>query len=470
MIAGQIAHWGGRKLCFYCVALISLIGVLIQVTSGIGGGRFYQMAVGKLVVGASIGIASIAVPLYQAECAPAPIRGALVNTYVTVQALGSWMAYCCLYTLVNESGQRVWIIPICIQMLAPILMVAFGWLLPESPRYLIEKGRLEDARESLLRLRRGKRGYTPDEDLAALEQAHEESISAHGQAKWSDCFRGSDLKRTLIVLGIQCLQQGQGIGFMSQYLVSVAGIRAIGLAASHARDIAVADALPQVVFFLQIGFTQVYLILVIVGALLVVLTSVGFFTQDFIGRRMLLMIGALFQGAALMSVGGITKAFPVLTDSQRNACVGLIFVWLIAFTQSWTNIPWTVSAELPSNRLRDKTLTIGAWGGYGVGLIITFVNPYMQDAQFGNLGGGVGFVYGAISFVSVAFVYFFMPELKGITLETVDAMFDAGIPPRKMGTHPMRFERAAHADNGEVQATGAHDVTAKEADEHDEKV
>jgi hypothetical protein len=351
-------------------------------------------------------------------------------------------------------------------------MVAFGWLLPESPRYLIEKGRLEDARESLLRLRRGKRGYTPDEDLAALEQAHEESISAHGQAKWSDCFRGSDLKRTLIVLGIQCLQQGQGIGFMSQYLVSVADSRAIGLAASHAREISVADAhaLPQVVFFLQIGFTQVYLILVIVGALLVVLTSVGFFTQDFIGRRMLLMIGALFQGAALMSVGGITKAFPVLTDSQRNACVGLIFVWLIAFTQSWTNIPWTVSAELPSNRLRDKTLTIGAWGGYGVGLIITFVNPYMQDAQFGNLGGGVGFVYGAISFVSIAFVYFFMPELKGITLETVDAMFDAGIPPRKMGTHPMRFERAAHADNGEVQATGAHDVTAKEADEHDEKV
>jgi DNA-binding transcriptional LysR family regulator len=107
-------------------------------------------------------------------------------------------------------------------MLAPILMVSFGWLLPESPRYLIEKGRLEDARESLLRLRRGKRGYTPDEDLAALEQAHEEAISAHGQAKWSDCFRGSDLKRTLIVLGIQCLQQGQGIGFMSQYLVSVA--------------------------------------------------------------------------------------------------------------------------------------------------------------------------------------------------------------------------------------------------------
>jgi MFS family permease len=51
MIAGQIAHWGGRRMCFYMVALISLFGVLIQATSGINGGRFYQMAIGKLVVG-----------------------------------------------------------------------------------------------------------------------------------------------------------------------------------------------------------------------------------------------------------------------------------------------------------------------------------------------------------------------------------------------------------------------------------
>jgi hypothetical protein len=74
-------------------------------------------------------------------------------------------------------------------------------------------------------------------------------------------------------------------------------------------------------------------------------------------------------------------------------------LYLVAFTQSWTNIPWTVSAELPSNRLRDKTLTIGAWSGYGVGLIITFVQPYLQDA----INGGVGFIYGAIGVVAAIY-------------------------------------------------------------------
>jgi hypothetical protein len=75
-----------------------------------------------------------------------------------------------------------------------------------------------------------------------------------------------------------------------------------------------------------------------------------------------------------------------------------VFIWLAAFSQSWTNIPWTVSAELPSEALRDKTLAIGAFGGYAVGTIVGLVNPYMQNAEYGNLGGKVGFVCESCSF------------------------------------------------------------------------
>lgn len=67
------------------MALGSVIGAIIQITSGIHGGRFWQLVAGKIVICISIGIASVSVPLYQAECAPAAIRGALVNFYVWVQ-------------------------------------------------------------------------------------------------------------------------------------------------------------------------------------------------------------------------------------------------------------------------------------------------------------------------------------------------------------------------------------------------
>lgn len=83
--------------------------------------------------------------------------------------------------------------------------------------------------------------------------------------------------------------------------------------------------------------------------------------------------------------------------------------------------------------LRDKTLAIGAFGGYVVGMLVGLVNPYMQNAEYGDLGGKVGFVYGAISVSAIIWCYFFIPELKGKSLEEIDFMFDVQVPYRKMG-------------------------------------
>lgn len=123
------------------------------------------------------------------------------------------------------------------------------------------------------------------------------------------------------------------------------------------------------------------------------------------------------MAASLIAVGAITTANPTPTGALANVLVFLsecsrlcvispalpvltnltyttmsVFLWLIAFTQSWTNIPWTVSAELPSEATREKTLAIGAFGGYVTGMLVGLLNPYMQNAEYGNLGGKVGFV------------------------------------------------------------------------------
>jgi MFS family permease len=85
MAAGYVADTIGRKRSFYVTAIGSGVGTVIEVTSGIRGGRFWQLVAGKLVICLAIGIASVSVPLYLAECAPGPIRGAMVNSYVWVQ-------------------------------------------------------------------------------------------------------------------------------------------------------------------------------------------------------------------------------------------------------------------------------------------------------------------------------------------------------------------------------------------------
>lgn len=118
---------------------------------------------------------------------------------------------------------------------------------------------------------------------------------------------------------------------------------------------------------------------------------------------------------------------------NRAEFPALVFLWVIAFSQSWTDIPWTISAEVPSDLLRDKTLATGAFSGYVVGMLVGLINPYMQNPEYGNLGGKVGFVYGAISVSAVIWCYFFIPELKGKSLEEIDYMFEIKVPYRKMG-------------------------------------
>lgn len=106
--------------------------------------------------------------LYLAEAAPKEIRGALTNFYVEIQAIGTLVAGCVFYTVQYDTTAKVWMLPIGLQLLAPVIMLACGWALPESPRWLVERGQIEDARKSFLLIRRGKIGYTPDEDIRIL--------------------------------------------------------------------------------------------------------------------------------------------------------------------------------------------------------------------------------------------------------------------------------------------------------------
>jgi SP family sugar:H+ symporter-like MFS transporter len=73
----------------------------------------------------------------------------------------------------------------------------------------------------------------------------------------------------------------------------------------------------------------------------------------------------------------------------------------------------TVAAEISSNPLREKTLAVGSWSGFGVGLAVGFVSPYIQNPEYAGLGGKIGFLWMAFSIVSGIYVFFFVPELKG---------------------------------------------------------
>ncbi len=153
-----------------------------------------------MIICISIGVAAVSVPLYLAETSPAPIRGALVNSYVWVQSVGGFIANVVLYSVLNYTDQRVWVIPISLQLLAPVVTLCVAHTLPESPRWLVEKGRIGEARAALLDIRKGKTDYDVEEDLVSLQAAFDQT-SSREKITWMQCFKGRDGFRTSICAG-----------------------------------------------------------------------------------------------------------------------------------------------------------------------------------------------------------------------------------------------------------------------------
>lgn len=185
LVAGLIGDKFGRIKTFMIASIIAIIGIIIQASAF----SYWQILVGRMVNGVSMGIICNAVPIYQAECAPAKIRGSLVNAYQFWLLVGGTMAVTvnyCLYTRVDQWAYRVVII---LQFLIPIVMLIGVFVLPESPRWLIKKGRRDDAAKVLQLLRRGTPAAVIEEEVNLLAAAEDEQERNFHASTWLDCFR-----------------------------------------------------------------------------------------------------------------------------------------------------------------------------------------------------------------------------------------------------------------------------------------
>lgn len=264
MIGCMIAPWVnekyGRKKSFILLAILGLIGTLIQALSTIGR-QYWVLIAGKIILNMSVGIASAVVGVYLSECAPASLRGTLMSNYNIVQNIGYVLAAGTVYGVVGRSDMLVWLLPICLQFVLPIAIILCGPLLPESPRWLAGQGRLEEAAAVIRSLRKRTDEYSDEIIWAEVQEiaaAYAEMRQLHDGVGWLELFRGANLRRTLIAIGLQSLQQAQGVSFVSNYTVTTL----IGL-----------------------GIDNVYTIVLVLYVVLFVSSLGAFYLPDRVGRR-----------------------------------------------------------------------------------------------------------------------------------------------------------------------------------------
>ncbi|KAI1333068.1 sugar transporter [Xylariaceae sp. FL0255] len=401
-IGSVISARYGRRMTIFYMSLWALVTATMLVTSGVSGSK-WQVLVGRVLNYIYIGMELSTVPVYQSEVVPAPVRGFAVGSYQLSLSIGGLIINGICNRTSKIPNNAAWMIPYGLFYIVPTFVASLIWFIPESPRWLLMNDREEDALRSLKQL--CGEGYEEISPEVELELIKASLLEEQGKGSYADLFKGYNRRRTLLVCAIAFFFQATGQFFSGHY---------------------------GALFVQSLGTISPFTITVTQSGINTVTSFIGILLIDRVGRRPLWLVGSLVMGAALFTMGalGVKQPRPY---SFSSGIIAMMLVFQLTYVATVGPLYYTMVSEIPASRLRDKTVRIGSIVNIVTIFVVSFTLPYLLNAPYADLGSKVGFIYGSICFVALAFGYFFLPELRGRSLEELDAMFEAQISLRKFG-------------------------------------
>lgn len=374
---------------------------------------------------------------YASEVCPVALRGYL-TTYVNFcWGLGQLIGIGVIRSMLGRDDQWAYRIPYGLQWMWPLPLGLGIALAPESPWWLVRRGKVDAARRSLLRLTSVNRESNFDADETVGMMVHtaalEEKITS-GVSYW-DCLRGIDLRRTEIVCMVWAMQNLSGNTF-SNY--STYFLEQAGLSSAHAYSFAMG----------QYGINMI----AVFGAWL--LMALG------IGRRTLYLFG-LCGLCVMLMVMGFLGLVPSAHREQASMATGsMMIVWALFYQLSVGTVAYSLVSELSTRRLQIKTVVLGR-SLYNVAAIICNVlTPYMLNPTAWDWQNYAGFFWGGLCFCCIVYTYFRVPEPRGRTFAELDLLFERRVSARQFSkTHVDVFEAEVEntnvMENYKEEAAGA---------------
>ncbi|KAK3393585.1 general substrate transporter [Podospora didyma] len=393
-------RWGRRRSLIGAVGVFS-IGAIFQVAAT----NVPTLVVGRTLAGVGVGTVSVLVPLYQSEMAPKWIRGTLVCAYqlsITLGLLAAALVNILTYEMPSAAAYRI---PMGLQLTWAFVLALGLLVLPETPRYLIKRGYKDAAALSLSRLRRLDITHPAlVEELAEIEANHDYEM-ALGRDTYRDVFFGEPHlgRRTLTGCGLQMLQQLTGVNFIMYYGTT---------------------------FFVGAGVDNPFKISLIMQVINVVSTFPGLFVIESLGRRRLLIVGAIGMAVCQLLIASYATASGDSGDGNQNVIlIAFVAIYIFFFAASWGPVVWVVTSEIYPLKVRAKSMSISTASNWLLNFGIAYGTPYMVDTKSNqpgsvNLGSRVFFVWGTFCIVAIAFVWCMVYETSKISLEQIDEMYE----------------------------------------------
>jgi SP family xylose:H+ symportor-like MFS transporter len=398
VFGGLISKKMGRKNGLILAAILFLISAIgsaipemfIKPIGQADHTFFYVFIVYRIIGGIGVGLASMLSPLYIAEIAPANSRGKLVSMNQFAIIFGMLIVYFVNYYIAKQ-GDVSWLNAIgwrwmfASEVIPALLFLALLFFVPDTPRSLVLKAKPEKALEVLIKVNGVEQANKILEEIKSTVNDHSAKLFSYGGA--------------VIIIGIliSVFQQFVGINVVLYYA-------------------------PEIFKSMGSGSDTALLQTIIVGSVNLFFTVIAIQTVDRIGRKPLMIIGALGMAISMFAIG---TAF--FTDSLGIFALLCMMVYVACFAISWGPVTWVLLSEIFPNNIRGKALAVAVAAQWISNYLVSWTFPMMDKNSYLLEKFNHGFaywIYGVMALIGMYIVWKFVPETKGKTLEEMNDLWE----------------------------------------------
>ncbi|KAL4795926.1 general substrate transporter [Aspergillus venezuelensis] len=424
LLTGPVTNKYGRKKALMLCSLIFCVGVIFETLNLHSLPIFY---IGRVICGLGIGGSATVAPIYLVEMSPSHLRGRMGSGYQFTFTIGIFVSYWLDYALqfMPQSASQ-WQIPLGLQLLPGAAMGIGLLFLPESVRWLLDRGETRDAWKSLLWVRgphpvslstSGSSSVAAEfaEMKSAVESDRSETADFHPR----ELLQRPNLRRILLAVGIFISQQATGATAMAyfgpQFFEILVGEPESSSSSSTAEaGTAVSGSLPLLL-------TGIFGVLKVTSCLIFIL-----FIADRFGRKPLLSLGAAGMSICLIATSVLLSTSSTTDPSSltKTVTVILIYTTITTYNLSWGPLPWPVVAEIFPTRLRSPGVSLAVASQWSSNFLWSVATPYiLRDLKSGTFA-----LFGVLDLGILLWVRLYLPETGGLTLENVQGVFGDGSP------------------------------------------